>query len=106
MKKAVWLSYDLGVKGDYSGLYRWLDNHRAKECGVGLAFFNYEVEDAKNLTATLKADLQREIDFDKADRIYIAYRGENDWVKGNFIIGKRKGAPWAGYGDAPTEEDS
>ena len=29
----VWISYDLGIRGDYEGLYAWLDSHRAKECG-------------------------------------------------------------------------
>ena len=27
MKKAIWISYDLGIGGDYDGLYRWLANH-------------------------------------------------------------------------------
>ena len=26
----VWISYDLGVRGDYEGLYAWLDAHDAK----------------------------------------------------------------------------
>ena len=29
----IWISYDLGVRGDYEGLYAWLDSHGAKECG-------------------------------------------------------------------------
>lgn len=28
-KKSLWLSYDFGMKGDYSGLYTLLDNHDA-----------------------------------------------------------------------------
>ncbi len=26
MKKALWISYDIGVRGDYEGLYAWLDS--------------------------------------------------------------------------------
>lgn len=29
----MWLGYDLGVKGDYPGLYAILDDHDAIECG-------------------------------------------------------------------------
>jgi hypothetical protein len=25
MNKTVWISYDLGIKGDYPGLYRWIE---------------------------------------------------------------------------------
>ena len=41
MKQAIWLSYDLGVRGDYEGLYAWLDKHQAKECGDNIAYFVY-----------------------------------------------------------------
>ena len=33
MKHFVWISFDLGVKGDYEGMYAWLDSKDAKECG-------------------------------------------------------------------------
>ena len=39
--KVYWLSYDLGVGGDYDGLYAWLDDHNAKPCGQSVAFFAY-----------------------------------------------------------------
>jgi len=42
MHTAMWMSYDLGVKGDYEGLYAWLDDHDAKECGNSVAFLRYE----------------------------------------------------------------
>ncbi len=31
--RIIWLSYDLGIQGDYPSLYEWLDKHQAKECG-------------------------------------------------------------------------
>lgn len=30
---------NLGVQGDYEGLYAWLGEHRAKECGDSVAVF-------------------------------------------------------------------
>jgi hypothetical protein len=34
MKKiAIWFTYDLGVGGDFQGLYSWLDDREAIECG-------------------------------------------------------------------------
>ena len=39
IRKAIWLSFDLGVAGDYPGLYKWLDEHDAVECGDSVAFF-------------------------------------------------------------------
>jgi hypothetical protein len=41
MQKTIWISFDLGVKGDYEQLYAWLDNHGAKECGPNLATLRY-----------------------------------------------------------------
>jgi hypothetical protein len=41
-KKGIWISFDFGLKGDYTGLYEWLDNKEAVECGIGLAYFNFE----------------------------------------------------------------
>jgi hypothetical protein len=28
-----WISFDLGLQGDYEPLYEWLDRHEALECG-------------------------------------------------------------------------
>jgi hypothetical protein len=38
MKSAIWLTFDLGVRGDYETLYTWLDQRLAKECGDNVAF--------------------------------------------------------------------
>ena len=29
---SAWLSYDLGIKRDYNGLYQWLDTYKGIEC--------------------------------------------------------------------------
>ena len=42
MKSVVWISFDLGVRGDYQGMYEFLDAHQAKECGDGVAFLQIE----------------------------------------------------------------
>ena len=107
MEKALWLSFDLGVKGDYESMYAWLDNHQATECGDSVAFLKYKVRDdsAEGLPRELTKDLKSSIEFKKPDRVYVAYLGDNTTLKGRFIIGRRKAAPWQGYGDAGTEED-
>lgn len=58
----VWISYDLGVRGDYESLYSWLDAHGAKECGDFLAVLTYRHEGQlidKLLIDKLKADLKK-----------------------------------------------
>ena len=32
-----WISFDLGLMGDYSHFYKWLDEQNAEECGSGTA---------------------------------------------------------------------
>ena len=105
MKKAVWLSYDLGVKGDYEGLYAWLDDLEAKECGDSLAFFSYEVEHGEDLIEKIKEDIKNNVSITKRDRIYIILRGEERKIRGKFIFGKRKSSPWTGYGTKAVEAD-
>jgi hypothetical protein len=101
MKKSVWISYDLGIKGDYQGLYSWFDDHNAIECGNSVAYIQYEVKKEINLISELKTDLEINVDFKPGDRIYVVSRGalsEGKPVRGEFIIGKRKSNPWEGYG--------
>jgi hypothetical protein len=98
MKKIVWLCYDLGVKGDYESLYSWLDDHNAKECGDSVAVLNYECQ--SDPIEELKRDLEKSVDFAKRDRIYVIWLDERKErkIRGRFLIGSRKAAPWAGYG--------
>ena len=62
-KRSIWLSYDLGLQGDYASLYQWLDAHGAKECGDSMALVN--VDYADSLKDDLKEELVRSIDIDK-----------------------------------------
>lgn len=106
-QKAIWISYDLGIKGDFPGLYAWLDNHDAKEAGHGLAFVNYEFDGSdSDLLNALKSDLERHVAFKPGDRIYaIRMRIDNGTPKisGKFIIGNRRAAAWVGYGQKVSD---
>ncbi|AEB09203.1 hypothetical protein [Desulfobacca acetoxidans] len=102
MKKTVWIAYDLGVKGDYEGLYSWLDNHGANECGHNIAVLEYDVK--QNLIEELQKDIIENVTLSKQDRIYLIWR-EGGKIKGKFIVGKRKAAPWFGYGAQEPQID-
>lgn len=102
MKKAIWISYDLGIGGDYDGLYRWLANHDAVECGDGLAFFKYTPKDVNNILEELKMDIKGNVRINNKTRIY-CIRKESDSMKGSFLFGARKGNPWEGYGDVDKD---
>jgi hypothetical protein len=86
-KTRFWLSYDLGLRGNYEDLYEWLDRHEARECGDSLATF---------VSSKTRMQLREEILMVpgmKVARLYLI--GLND--SGGFIAGKRKVAPWTGY---------
>lgn len=107
MKKAIWISYDIGVRGDYEGLYAWLDSKGAIECGDSLAFFTYETDD-DDIINSLKLEIENAVEITKKMRIYVIYLGtETNKMKGRFIFGTRKAAPWSGYAGEPgqTAED-
>lgn len=94
------ISYDLGLKGDYSGLYMWLDEHNAIECGNNLAALPYEAEDNsfEIVYTQLKKELGERINIDKTDRLYMIMQDGNEGkMKGRFVFGNRKRAPWEGY---------
>ncbi len=106
-KKAIFLSFDLGLKGDYQSMYSWLDEKGAKECGNSLAFFTSSEFDG-DIPKKLEKDLRNNIDFSNTDRVYIIYWNEKEKkLKGKFIIGNRKRAVWEGYRqDSSDQEDS
>ena len=108
MTSTIWISYDLGVRGDYEGLYAWLDGHEAKECGDTLAVLKYP--HTTSLADDLKRDIKKNVKIDKQTRIYLIYRDRStNKNKGTFIFGGRRAASWAGYGisksDVVDDED-
>jgi hypothetical protein len=106
--KAIWLSYDFGLKGNYSALFTYLDNHQAIDCGNGLAFFQYKNANSltsEQLVEQLKLELKKAISPSINDRIYVIWRDDDNSttsVKGRFIFGSRKSPAWNGYA---TKED-
>ena len=72
MESIVWMSYDLGVTGDYESLYAWLDDHNAKECGNSVAYFSFSYDG--DLLESLKAEIEDAVALNKRARIYIIYR--------------------------------
>ena len=103
MKSAIWLSYDLGVNGDYENMYAWLDNHGAKECGGSVAYLQFTHDG--DLPASLKSDIESGVALNKRSRICVIYKKDAK-LSGRYVVGQRKGAPWEGFGDKDeTEED-
>jgi hypothetical protein len=103
MKRYIWLSFDLGVNGDYEGMYAWLDDHHAKECGDSFAYLTFESK--RDIAQAVLKDLKKTVHTTRNSRIYLVYLNEQGKAKGKFILGSRKSAPWTGYG-AVSEEES
>lgn len=113
MDKIIWISYDLGIGGDYEGLYTWLDNNKAIECGDSLACLKFSIshDNDDELIQKVKQEILSNVKTDAKSRIYIIRRVVDNGrskVSGKFICGKRKGNPWDGYGnkDDLTNDDS
>ncbi len=106
MKNFVWLSFDLGVNGDYEGMYIWLDRHKAKECGDSIACFWYEY--SGDLLRSIKKDLGTNVKLNGKSRIYVIRLDlDKNIMRGKFIFGSRRSPPWAGLaGTGEVAEDS
>ncbi len=103
LKTLVWISFDLGVRGDYEGMYAWLDEHETKECGESVACFSYE--HSGDLLADLTKDLWTKVQIDdKKNRINVI-KLESGKMKGNFIFGRRRNAPWVGTAETSKQEE-
>ena len=101
----IWLSFDLGVKGDYEGMYRWLDAHEAKECGDSVAYLKYNFE--SDLIENLTQELTKDIQVTPRTRVYVIWRNlEHKSFSGRFIIGGRKAPPWAGFANTGEHAES
>jgi hypothetical protein len=99
---AIWLTYDMGVGGDFQGIYSWLDDNNATECGNNNAFFKYsypdDIQTDGEFVKYIKSELESKVDFKPGNRIYIIRQAINGKSMGSFIIGKRKANPWEGFG--------
>lgn len=102
-EKAYWLSYDLGVGGDYQHLYQWLDDREAKPCGDSVAFFKFKYN-AADPDKELLDSISKIVKLEPGNVLYIVRKQEGaDNYYGSFIYGKRKSAPWVGYGTKSTD---
>lgn len=107
MKKTIWISFDFGMKGDYDGLYKWLDKNDASERGYGLALVkNIEVpgsiksKDKPDLEFLkyIKNQLSKNVKIGTNDRIYMIWNSVNqNAARGGFLFGNKKPSPWEGY---------
>ena len=95
-KKTIWISYDLGVRGDYDGLYSWLDEHDAEERGDSVALIKYDF--SGDLIDALKADIGESVETTKKSRFYVIWHDTTKKkMKGRFLFGTKKSPPWSGY---------
>lgn len=81
-----WVSFDLGLRGNFEELYAWLDSLGAKECGDSVATFV-----SKKSREQMARELKKVVS--PGVRVYLITMKDG----GKFIIGKRRAAPWSGY---------
>ena len=97
------LSFDLGVSGDYEGMYAWLDDKNAQECGASVASFL--CPDEHDLLTSLKSEIAETVTINKRSRVYVVFKDDQGKSKGRFLIGGRQSAPWDGYGRHDETDD-
>jgi len=87
---------------DAAALRAWLDDHEADECGDSVACFSFSY--TGDLLESLKGEIRDAVNLDRRSRVYIVYMLDGK-VKGRFIVGRRKAAPWEGYGQSEEHEE-
>lgn len=105
IEKHIVLNYDLGLKGDYSSLYTFLDNLKALEIGNCNAAFvmEFSKDDFETIFNELKEKIKNSVNIQKTDRIYMTATDSTCRMRGGFLFGDRKRALWEGYGIEKTE---
>ncbi len=96
-KQRYWLSYDLGLRGNYDLLYEWLDSIGARECGTSVATFQTDFS-----VSEIELELKRLLD--ENARIYLI-RKDGHVLRGGFILGKRRKSSWTGYSIPQIEQE-
>ena len=84
-------------------MYAFLDSHQAAECGDSNACLKFEYE--QDLIAELKTAIEQQVTLNRRARIYVIFRDSSGEYKGRFIFGRRKRAPWEGYGVTDWQEE-
>jgi hypothetical protein len=96
-KNRFWLSYDLGLRGNYSVLYSWLDDIGAEDCGDSVATFLFDGD--REAVAKVITKLTR-----KQGRMYLIGRNKEGHVTGKCISGRRKAPAWTGASNRLSED--
>ena len=104
MKRPIFISYDFGMKGDYDGLFKWLDENKAEERGYGIGFikeYNYKENSIKtdiDFLRFVRSELKKRIKIGSSDRLYMIWNSlESSKIKAGFLFGKSKQSPWTGF---------
>ncbi len=110
----VFLSYDLTFNSDYDGLFKWLDNHNAENCGQNFCEFAYKFNSDKlpkqdknasinSLFSMINDDISKNVKLNNGDRIFVVSSYDNTMF-GGFLTGSYAPKPWAGYGDVVRQK--
>ena len=120
MKIKLYINFDLSLKGDYKGLYKWLDKNNAEERGNGYAlileydFPNSELEGITNIREKnlrlinfLRNDIKKFTEIGASDRIYLTMKNiEEGKLGGIFLFGRKQATPWEGYFQDTSESET
>jgi hypothetical protein len=117
MKITFYINFDLNIRGDYKGLYKWLDKNKAEERGSNYAIikkYDFPDEKIEGLTKVLaknnafakhlKEEINEYVTIGKSDRIYLTLKvfGREN-IGGIFLFGRKQSDPWEG---TYTEDDN
>ena len=107
MKITFYINFDLNIRGDYKGLYKWLDKNKAEERGNNYALikkYDFPEKEIEGLTTIaeknnalakyLRKELTEYVEITKTDRIYITIKvlgGDN--IGGIFLFGRSQSNP-------------
>jgi hypothetical protein len=87
-----WISFDLGLMGDYSHFYEWLDAQNAEECGSGTA----AIVSSKSLEEIV-GEIRDVLKETPRARAYLLSKLPDGRFGGKCVMGGRRKAPWAGF---------
>jgi hypothetical protein len=96
------------LKGDYRGLFTWLDKMETEECGnnIGVFIRDFPSDKMNDIATLLKEEISGAVKLDPSDRIYVFMENENGDLRGRFLFGMRKRAPWEGFAGKPADESA
>ena len=101
--KGFWICFDLGLKGDYPGMYKYLDSHKGIECGGNIAYMKREI--VPNFKEIVRQEIIASVKINSDDRVYLIYKEpQSTNTCGYFIFGGRKKADWDGFNIIATPD--